>query len=231
MRKPHMSGYATYQALRPNHDRFGAISLSNSFKMKTNQAKNFLVQQTAEQAARESVPLSETEKKMMYFTESDATSCDNPVELNEEFEAQYDTAEYETKISRLLHHAYDRLKLEDPEGKRTWDQAIRALRKGDHYLLVLWDVKPPSEHPIRDSLKLLGLGMFIAMGVSVAAFITAKYKINLDRFRQYLPAPSPRLEIALYVGLVLLGVGGFYLFNWVSVAWLERKARRDTDPR
>jgi hypothetical protein len=82
--------------------------------MKTKQAKDFLVQQTAEQAARESVPLSETEKKMMYFTESDATSCDNPVELNEEFEAQYDTGEYETKISRLLHHAYDRLKLEDP---------------------------------------------------------------------------------------------------------------------
>jgi len=49
--------------------------------MKTKQAKDFLVQQTAEQAARESVPLSETEKKMMYFTESDATSCDNPVEL------------------------------------------------------------------------------------------------------------------------------------------------------
>ena len=84
--------------------------------MKAKQAKDFLVQQTAEQASRESVPLSETEKKMMYFTESDATSCDNPVQLNEEFEAQYDTAEYETKISRLLHHAYDRLRLEDPEG-------------------------------------------------------------------------------------------------------------------
>jgi len=54
---------------------------------------------------------------MMYFTETDATSCDNPVELNEEFEAQYDTAEYETKISRLVHHAYDRLKLEAPRGK------------------------------------------------------------------------------------------------------------------
>src|SRR5206468_6029223 len=71
----------TNRALTPNHDRFGIISLINSFKMKTKQAKDFLVQQTAEQAARESVPLSETEKKMMYFTESDATSCDNPVEL------------------------------------------------------------------------------------------------------------------------------------------------------
>ena len=38
-------------------------------------------------------------------------------------------AEYESKTSRLLHHAYDRLKAEDPTGKRNWDEAIRTLRK------------------------------------------------------------------------------------------------------
>jgi hypothetical protein len=98
----------------------------------------------------QNVPLSDIEKKMMYFTESDASSCDNPVELNDEFEAQYDTAEYETKISRLLHHTYNRSKVEDPERRRNWDQAIRTLRKGDHYVLVLWDTIPASEHPRRD---------------------------------------------------------------------------------
>jgi hypothetical protein len=199
--------------------------------MNTKQAKDFLVQQTTEQAALENISLSDIEKKMMYFTESDAASCDNPVELNEQFEAQYDTAEYEAKISRLLHRARLRLKEEDPERALDWDRSIRTLRKGDHYILVLWDVKPPSEHPVRDSLKLLGLGMLIAMGVLVAAFITAKYNINLDRLRKYLPAPSPRLEVALYIGLVLLAVGGFYLFNWVLVAWLERKAKKDREPR
>ena len=89
--------------------------------MKTKQAKDFLVQQAAEQAARENVPLSDIEKRMMYFTESDATSCDNPLELNDEFEAQYDTPEYEAKISRLLHHAYERLKGEDPERVHAWN--------------------------------------------------------------------------------------------------------------
>jgi hypothetical protein len=68
--------------------------------MKTKQAKDFLVQQAGEQAARENVPLSDVEKRMMYFTESDATSCDSPLKLNDEFEAQYDTTEYEAKISR-----------------------------------------------------------------------------------------------------------------------------------
>ena len=97
--------------------------------------------------------------------------------------------------------------------------------------MVLWDVKPPSDHPVGDSLKLLVLGMLVTMGVLVAAFLTAKYNINLDRFRKYLPAPTPRLEVALYIGFVLLAVGGFYLFNWVLVAWLERKAKKDRDPR
>jgi hypothetical protein len=56
--------------------------------MKTKQAKDFLVQETTQQAARENIPLSDIEKKMMYFTESDATSCDNPAELNDKFEAR-----------------------------------------------------------------------------------------------------------------------------------------------
>jgi len=29
-------------------------------------------------------------------------------------------------------------------------KAIRELRKSDHYILVLWDLSPKSEHPTRD---------------------------------------------------------------------------------
>lgn len=194
--------------------------------MKTKQAKDFLVQQAGEQAARENVPLSDIEKRMMYFTESDATSCDNPLELNDEFEAQYDTTEYEAKISRLLHHAYERLKGEDPERVREWNLAIRTLRRGDHYILVLWDTKPASEHP-RDSLKLLGVGMLIAVGIFVVIIFQAKYNITFDRFRKYLPAPNPRLALILYVGLFVLALVGIRLFNWLLVLWTERRGRRE----
>jgi hypothetical protein len=197
--------------------------------MKTKQAKDFLVQQATEQATRENIPLSGIETKMMYFTESDSTSCDNPVELNDEFEAQYETAEYEAKISRLLHHAYKRLKVEDPERKRNWDRAIRALRKGDHYFLVLWDMKPRNEHPTHDFLKLLGVGMLVAVGVLIAVVLSATYNINLDRFRKYLPAPSPPLAIFIYIGLFLLALGGLRLFSWVLVARLERKAKQEKE--
>jgi hypothetical protein len=206
--------------------------------MRTKEAKDFLVQQTAEQAALEVISLSDLEKRMMYFVENDPISCADPLELNQEFEEKCDTEEYETKIVSLLHHAYKRLKSEDSDKARQWDLAIRTLSGGDHYLPVLWNSRPSSGYPlrgsftpVRNSFTLLMTGLLVATGVAVAAFLTAKYNINLDRFRKYLPAPTPRLEVALCIGFVLLAVGGFYLFNWVLVAWLERKAKNDRDPR
>src|ERR1041385_1148455 len=103
--------------------------------MRVLEAKDFLVQQTAEQAALENVPLSDLERRMMYFTETDECPED-PYALNDAFEAEYDTEEYQKKISRLLNRAHARLKNENPSSARIWDEAIEELRKGDHYLLV-----------------------------------------------------------------------------------------------
>ena len=66
--------------------------------MNTTEAKDFLVQQVAKQAALEGVSLSDIEKRMLWFTETDPASCSNPIELNDEFEAQCDTQEYERKM-------------------------------------------------------------------------------------------------------------------------------------
>lgn len=82
--------------------------------MNAKEAKDFLVQQTAEQATLENVPLSDLEKRMMYFVENDPMSCSNPLELNSEFEAQYDAREYEAKIGGLLQRAHKRLKVKVP---------------------------------------------------------------------------------------------------------------------
>jgi hypothetical protein len=105
--------------------------------MQVNEAKNFLVQQTAEQAQREGVPLSDLEKRMMYFTESE-DAVEDPIALNNEFEEQHETAEYESKIAGLLGRAYNRLKENGSGAVQTWDEAIRELEKGDHYILVMW---------------------------------------------------------------------------------------------
>ena len=146
--------------------------------MNTRQAKDFLVQQTAEQAALEKVPLAELEKGMMYFTESDPASCDNPIDLNREFEEQYDTGEYELKISRLLRHAHKRLKQEDPQKLRNWNQAERTLRRGDHYILVLLDTKPGS----RQQGPRIGMAIAWGSGLGIALVILMILGTILDHY-------------------------------------------------
>lgn len=110
--------------------------------MNTREAKDFIVQQATEQAMLEKLPLTDLEKRMMYFTETDPTSCKDPLALNAEFEAQYDTPAYESKIAGLLSRAYKRLKTENPEKERYWDDAIRTLKRGDHYILLMWHNAP-----------------------------------------------------------------------------------------
>ena len=111
--------------------------------MNTQEAKDFLADQAAQQAALDRIPLSDLEARMMYFTESDPDSCRDPISLNEEFEGKYNTVEYEAKMSRLLCRAYKRLKAENVGGKLQWDEAISTLEKGDHYVLVLWGQQSP----------------------------------------------------------------------------------------
>jgi hypothetical protein len=187
--------------------------------MNTKQAKNFLVEQATEQAALENLPLSDIEKKMMYFTESDPASCPTPLELNDEFEAQYDTVEYEAKMSRLLEHAHDRLKTEDPERKRAWDQSVRELRKGDHYVLVLLDVEPPSEHSTRDSFKLLGTGLLIALGIGIAAIVAVKYDIDVERYK--------RVLLLIFVGGILIATGLLRALYRIAVVWFHRRTNEN----
>jgi len=150
--------------------------------MKVHEAKDFLVAQTAEQAVLEGVPLSDLEKRMMYFTEIEEMSED-PIKLNEEFEAEYDSDEYEGKISKLLQHAYARIKKENPEAARQWSEAILELRKGDHYILVLLNESSLTgstltERPPHDSLKLLLSGLLLTAIVLSAIALGAHYGIH-----------------------------------------------------
>jgi hypothetical protein len=137
--------------------------------MNIREAKDFLVQQTAQQASVENVPFSDLEKRMMYFTESDGMTED-PVELNNAFEAEYDTAEYETKIGKLMAHAYSRLKKENPQSVRAWDEAVQELRKGDNYILLLLR---DSQNEVITCQKLFGRAFWKVLGLSVFLLVVA----------------------------------------------------------
>src|SRR6267143_351429 len=78
-------------------------------RVRAQQAKDFLISQIVGEAERENVPLSEVERKMLYFTETEETLSD---------------------IYEVNAHV---------EGERRWKQAIADLRKEDHYLLVMVD--------------------------------------------------------------------------------------------
>jgi hypothetical protein len=139
--------------------------------MNTKQAKDFFADQAAQQAALDRTSLSDFEKRMLYFTESDPASCADPVALNNEFEKKYDTAEYEAKMSRLLSRAYKRLKTENSGGKLLWDDAISTLEKGDHYALLFLGQTSSASHRTEDpGSKVVEYGgMFVA-----GCFILAK---------------------------------------------------------
>jgi len=107
--------------------------------MRVREAKDFLVAQTAKQAALEAVPLSDLEKRMMYFTET-GECPEDPLALNEEFEKEYETDEYETKVKKLLANARRRLVKEErsPEVAK-WQESLKALDQTDDYILILCD--------------------------------------------------------------------------------------------
>jgi hypothetical protein len=137
--------------------------------MNSKQAKDFLVQQAAEQAALEKVSLTDLEKRMMYFTETDPASCENPLDLDAEFEEQYDTGEYEHKISRLFHNTHKRLKNEEPEKLRNWNEALQTLREGDHYILVLLNA---DSELARQGLRIwVVLAWGIGLGIAVVVLL------------------------------------------------------------
>jgi hypothetical protein len=109
--------------------------------MRVSEAKDFLVQQTAEEAALEGVPLSNLEKRMMYFTET-GECPEDPLTLNEEFDKEYDTDEYETKIKKLLANAHRRLKKEQSPALAEWEESLKVFDQTDDYILILCDRSP-----------------------------------------------------------------------------------------
>jgi hypothetical protein len=101
-------------------------------------AKEFLVGQIVQQAQRDGVSITEVERKMLYFSETDWTLPDIR-EVNEEFERDYDQHEYEEKIVGVIRKALKQARKESKESRDSWSDAIRLLRKEDHYLLVMVD--------------------------------------------------------------------------------------------
>src|SRR5580698_3986967 len=100
------------------------------------EAKEFLASKIVEQAELENSPLSEIERKMLYFSERGWTLPDI-MEVNAEFEREYDATKYEKRIAHLIHDVTTRLRRQKGDEYASWLSAIRKLRTEDHYLCVM----------------------------------------------------------------------------------------------
>ena len=121
------------------------------------EAKDFFVARIVEQAARETVALTEPERIMLHFTEQG--DFDAPLDVIQQFEEQFDSDEYESKIARLLANAYKHdveqaKKSGGPYSKEMYQAAYEVLRKEDHYILVMIN------QSIGDQLRKKFLGFF-----------------------------------------------------------------------
>jgi len=100
------------------------------------EAKDFLADRIAAKAEREGTPLTEVERKMLYFSESGWT-LPEMAEVSAEFDRDYNQDEYEKKIAELVRKIQGAPDAKDQQELQNWDRALRALSREDHYLLVL----------------------------------------------------------------------------------------------
>jgi hypothetical protein len=139
-------------------------------------AKEFLISRIVAEAQRENAPLSEVERKMLYFTES-GSSLPDMTAVSKSFDSEYHQNEYEQKIARLIRNAAKHDRKESRDEYDTWWAAIRFLKREDHYLSVMIGIA--GLRPARDLSRLFVTGLAFVACLLVAVFLLAKYQINL----------------------------------------------------
>jgi len=103
-----------------------------------NNAKEFFVQKVLEQAKKENINLSEIEKQMLFWNEADPKFYENH-ELNERFENEISSEEYEKKIARIIRGCFnDDLRLNNVT-KDTYKRAYTAIKSKDYYIFSMVD--------------------------------------------------------------------------------------------
>lgn len=127
-------------------------------------AKDFIVSRIVAEAHSEGLALSEVERKMLYFSETDWI-LPNMMETAQTFERECDEDDYEKKIVRLIVNLQKRLRKGNKEELQVWSEAIRVISKEDHYVLVMIQQAGASLRPPGDLLKLWGTGLGICLGL------------------------------------------------------------------
>jgi hypothetical protein len=107
--------------------------------MKTQtEAKRFFIDKVLQQAARESMSLSENERAMLLWSEDDPDLDIDP-DLPDKLDAEISQEDYEAKIAGLLKRAWGADTA--AESRAVWQAAYKLLNQGDHYIQVMIDME------------------------------------------------------------------------------------------
>ena len=166
------------------------------------EAKEFLVSEIVLEAQRENVVLSEIERKMLYFSETDWTLPDIAT-VSDEFDAGYDQDKYEKKIAQLIHAAYKQACRGDRQTYDKWWASMRLLSKEDHYLVVMFRLA--GLRPRHDQLKLLLTSLAIVALLLGGIFLSIKYDAHAPKFARRLNLhASPREYIWAFLVCIFI---------------------------
>ena len=177
------------------------------------EAKEFLISRIAEQAQRDGEPLSEIERKELYFSESGWTLPDI-MSVNDAFERDYDQDSYEKKIKKLVREARNRARKKAPQEVKSWSDAIRILRKEDHYISVMLGRPTAPRHPFVDLLRATGTGLALSATVAfVGIFLQSRFEIMKTR------EGRDFVEWGIAIAFV-----GFYMLVWLIFGREEAEA-------
>ena len=152
---------------------------------KVREAKEFLASKIVDQAEREGASLSEIERKMLFFTEVGWTLPDM-MQVSDEFDREYDQADYEKKIAHLIENLDKRLRKENLAEYEDWRSAIEFLGPKDHYINVM--IGQAGLGPSGDRKKLWTIAfVFIALFLCFI-YVAAQHNGQLGSFEKYLPS-------------------------------------------
>ena len=170
-------------------------------------AKEFLISKTVAEAQRETVPLSDVERKMLYFSETGWTLPDM-MAVSDAFDREYDQDEYEKKIANIIRNTDKYTRKESRAEYDAWWNAIRFLKQEDHYILVM--VSIAGLRPAGDQLRLFFAGLGVATCFLVWGLLSAKYQVD---FSKYLPSGNSLFSYTWVTGVCL--VVCYYLVRFV----------------
>jgi hypothetical protein len=99
-------------------------------------AKRFIVDRVMRQAESEGVALTNAERHMLGWSESDPDFTPD-LSLAEQLEQEQSDEEYERKVAALIRHAFERDGASDSEMRSRYRDAFNKLGEGDHYISIM----------------------------------------------------------------------------------------------